>query len=172
MIPFDALPIDENGIMQGVWLLLHVDPRFVGYCGGVEMRDGKSLAPVSGRQLAHIAAECGHMLFMEPWPGPLPRDYVVIDGVSRVAPPHLLARLAPCPWRAPAPAVVPASAPPEATPPEAPAAPESGAGVDLDAVEAMGRGELLALAEARCIRVDRRWGLDRLRDEVLDGLTS
>lgn len=181
MISIETLPIDENGIVQGVWRLVHEQPGFTGYCGGVEMRDGVGLAPAFGRQLFHIAAECGSALYLEPWGTPLPRGFTLPDGFTATVPAAVLARLQVCPWRE-APAAAPtaaAEAPkpaplPEPTPePEAAVSePEDGAAVNLDAIETMGRGELLKVAEQWSILVDRRWGVDRLRDAVLDALTS
>lgn len=98
MIKLSDLPVDVNGITQGVWRLVHVDPTFSGGLGPIQMRDGVALDPVAGRSLRCIVAEYGGKLFVEPW-GPLPPSYTLPELVKATVSDEQLAKLERAPWR-------------------------------------------------------------------------
>lgn len=156
MIEHDKIPRDENGVVQGLWRIVHRSPTYSGPIGFLEIRGGVSTAPAFGRATIAIAAEYGNDLYLEPWDDAVPFGVDVPEFISRTVSPDFLATLDVCPWRVPAPAVAPATHAPMASPAPASEAP-------ADSLDDMGRDDLIALADLHEIDIDRRWGDARLR---------
>ena len=97
---FEQLPFDGDGILQGVYRLVHADPSFGGTLGLVQFKGGVSTTPVAGRPLRMLIGEYGGHLYLEPW-GELPRGYMLPECVKAMPPAPLLARLPVAPWRKP-----------------------------------------------------------------------
>lgn len=99
MIKYSDLPVDSNGILHGVWRLVHADPNFAGDVGPVRMRDGLGLDPIAGRQVRYVVAEYGHKLFLEPWTEPLPKHFMVPELARVQVSDEEWAKLEIAPWR-------------------------------------------------------------------------
>lgn len=176
-ISLEELPRDDNGILQGVWRVLHRDPGYHGPLGHVHVVDGVGQQPAWGRQLGILAAMFGADLFIEPWTGPTPDGFVLGPLTAWTVPGYTPE---PCPWRdpsdvpAPLPETLPppppeepeeAAAPAEATETPAPVADALDNVADED-LEALTVDELRALAEKLGADVDARWGARRLIREI------
>lgn len=178
MISIESLPVDENGIVRGVWRLLHQDPTFCGNIGLVEVYHGESRSPVWGRQLFLIATECGAQLYLEPW-GEVPSWLGVPPDVAEV-PAQLLDRLEACPWRVASGSFAEGEEngcdqqEDDATGVggDDPGPGDVGETVDSLDVESLSREELIANLEARSVKIDRRWGEKKLREALLSALTE
>ena len=169
-ISLEELPRDENGILQGVWRVLHRDQTYHGPIGLVDVVHGVGQLPTWGRQLGVLAAMYGTDLFIEPWTGPTPDGFVLGPLTAWTVEGYTPER---CPWRepqaAPEPATVPETLPPPppeepeeaAAPAEVDDAPNGVAAADED-LEALTRDELFALAEKIGAEPDGRWGERRL----------
>lgn len=99
MLKLSDLPVDRNGIIQGIWRLVHQDPNYAGGLGPIHVRDGLALVPVAGRMLRSIVGEYGPKLFAEPWTGPLPSGWSPPELVKPVTDDAQLAKLERAPWR-------------------------------------------------------------------------
>lgn len=167
-VDLSNLPRDENGIVQGVWRVLHERETFCGDIGVVPVLHGVGQWPVSGRALASLVAEFGHEVYLEPW-GELPHGYepgeLVEASIDWWTP-------EPCPWRKAAPKAVaktePVAAPVVAPDPEpvAEATPEPAPMAEAFDIDAADADALRAHCEASGIDYDGRWGARRLRREI------
>lgn len=159
MIEHDKLPRDENGIVQGLWRIVHRSPTYSGGLGFLDMRDGVSSVPAFGRVLISIAAEYGSDVYIEPWDAPVPIGVDVPEFIAHSVAPEIAAAFQPAPWRAQAPAAkseapkVQPIAERRTEPPSAPA----------DGLDAMSRDDLVALADLHDVDIDRRWGEAKIR---------
>lgn len=99
MITISGLPTDANGIVQGAWRLVHIDPNYNGPMGIVTMRHGVAIEPIAGRPLRLVVAEHGPKLFIEPWGAELPPHYHLPELVKPSVTDDQLAKLERAPWR-------------------------------------------------------------------------
>ena len=154
-IGLEFFPRDINAQIPGKWRLKHRSDTFNESFNGVVFKDGVTITPVEGISLIRLVCAMGHELDAEPWGDsdiqleekPLPK-FTVGRRAYRVDKPQ------------------------EATvngdsvePAEQSTALRNG----IDEYEGMDRDQLIAIAEAKGLEPDRRWGAERLRKYIREG---
>jgi hypothetical protein len=99
MIRLEDLPRDADGIVHGVWRVVHRSPSFHGQLGHLEFREGMGTTPAFGVRLARLVASCGDELFIEQWTGPFPGDFALPEGMRAQLTEAELAKITLAPWR-------------------------------------------------------------------------
>lgn len=169
MIQLDRLPRDRNGIIQGIWRIVHESATYCGPVGMIDVVNGVGQQPVAGRQLAVVAALYGQHLYLEPWEGPIPDGFVtspLTEATIDWWTPE------PCPWRKafdarsvpkaePAPAPKPAPHHVEDVPQVTHSEPVDSFDVDTADADA-----LREHCDEHGIDYDGRWGARRLRRAI------
>jgi|GEM_PF-4516174 len=144
-VDFAHIPRDDNGAALPA-RLRHRDQSFSEGLGVVAFENGVTTSPIEGPVLERVVAGMGEDLeAIEPWEG--------VGGEDVATAPE-----------APAPDA-------EATPPEPEPEPQTAASSPSPATAPAlslpeGRDALIAVAEARGIEVDRRWGIKRIRSAI------
>ena len=161
----EMLPLDDNGIVSETFRVRHQDPGFNEGFGEVWFKDGLSNA-ITGVPLARIVAAIGDDLELvpvddngdplvvpEPEPEPPPVEPAVAAAAETdVAPPQ-----------EPPEPVTTEDGPRVPCPAEPASAPRSAPKLDLPD----NRDALKAVAQARGVDIDGRWGTKRIREAIL-----
>lgn len=177
MIAPDQIPRDANGLPAGAWRIVHENPAYTGPIGVYDLVGGESTRPAFGRLLLCAVGEYGGSIYLEPWGPSVPPGTVFPEAFQAHVPQSVIDALPKCPWRAAKATGTPAEAargqgdpgePGQATEPGDEAAEAVSQGI-----EAMGRDDLIALAELHEIPIDRRWGETKLRRALAEaGITG
>lgn len=172
-VTHEELPRDENGILQGVWRVLHRERNYHGPLGNVHVEHGVGQTPVWGRLLSVVVAFYGPDIYLEPWTGPVPDGFVLGPLTAWSVPGY---KPEPCPWRAgaslpetlPPPPPEPEPAPIVAPDPDPEPEPEADplTSVSDEDLEALTLEELQALATQLVPDMDGRWRERRLIREI------